>query len=131
MGKYSNFSRDHFASMLTYYREMARLTRMELANKIGVAPSTITCYEQGNREPKIETYNSLANVLKIDPIQFFISDNALEVLTGDERLALKSEKTVSGDTDGFIADIAVKMHKLSGFELQALSVLVDSLIKQR
>lgn len=131
MGKYSEFTRHHFASMLTYYRERAGLNRMELAKRIGVAPSTITCYEQADREPKIETYNSLAQVLKIDPIQFFISDKALELLTGDDSLFQDKEEAVSGDKDALIAYLSDKMKILSGEELMALNTLIDVMARRR
>ena len=44
-------------------RDKLNMTQKDVADKIGAAPSTIANYENGKREPDIETLCSLADVL--------------------------------------------------------------------
>ena len=55
-----------FKDMLKYFRQMHGLSQAELAEKIGVKPSTISMYEVGKREPDFETEEALADYFNID-----------------------------------------------------------------
>ena len=54
-----------FAAMLKYLRNRSGLTQMEIAKKLGVAKSTISMYENGQREPEFETLESLADYFNV------------------------------------------------------------------
>ena len=41
------------------------MTQEQLADKIGVAKSTLTGYEKGNREPNIPTWRAYLNLLSL------------------------------------------------------------------
>lgn len=45
------------------FRTLAGLTQKELADKCGLATVTIRQYENGSREPKIETLKKIADIL--------------------------------------------------------------------
>lgn len=47
-------------------RLMRRMTQEQLAEKIGVAKSTLTGYEKGNREPNIPTLMKIMDALQVD-----------------------------------------------------------------
>lgn len=54
-----------FKSMLKYLRERAGMSQLELAQKLGVAKSTIGMYESGRREPNFETMEAIADIFNV------------------------------------------------------------------
>lgn len=79
MAKYSSFNADDFGKKLTYFREKKGLTKTELAKRIKVAPSTISGYESGDREPSYGIINKLGFVLNVDPIEFFLNTDGVDM----------------------------------------------------
>lgn len=55
-----------FKDMLKYFRQQTGLSQAELAEKIGVKPSTISMYEVGKREPDFATEEALADFFNVD-----------------------------------------------------------------
>lgn len=55
-----------FKDMLKYLRARENLSQSELANKLGVAKSTISMYEVGKREPDFETLEEIADLFNVD-----------------------------------------------------------------
>lgn len=55
-----------FKDMLKYFRMYNSLSQSELADKIGVSPSTISMYEVGKREPDFETEEKIADFFNTD-----------------------------------------------------------------
>lgn len=51
--------------MLLYYRRRDGYSQRELAEKIGVSPSTIGMYESGDRFPNREAEEALADVFNV------------------------------------------------------------------
>lgn len=51
--------------MLIFYRKRDNLSQRELADKIGVSPSTIGMYESGKRFPTHEIEEALADVFNV------------------------------------------------------------------
>jgi transcriptional regulator with XRE-family HTH domain len=47
-------------------RKQAKLTQQEVADKIGIKAQTFQKYERGERNPKIETIQKIADALEID-----------------------------------------------------------------
>ena len=58
--------KNDFADMLKYYRKIRGLSQAELAEKIGVARTTIASYEQRHRQPDFEIEEKLADFFNID-----------------------------------------------------------------
>ena len=52
--------------MLKYLRIRENLSQSELAEKLGVAKSTISMYEVGKREPDFETLEAIADLFNVD-----------------------------------------------------------------
>lgn len=52
-----------FGDRLKHFRELKGLTQEQLATQIGVAKTTITGYEKGNREPDVAKIKRLAAAL--------------------------------------------------------------------
>ena len=55
-----------FKDMLKYLRNREKLSQSELAEKLGVAKSTISMYEVGKREPDFETLEAIADLFNVD-----------------------------------------------------------------
>ncbi len=53
-----------FASKLVYLRKKKGLTQSELAKKLGIAQTNVSCYESGKTFPKHETLENIANILE-------------------------------------------------------------------
>lgn len=56
---------DRFNENLKYAREQRGLSQKEVSEKIGVAKSTYSLYESGNREPNVQTIKKIADVLSV------------------------------------------------------------------
>lgn len=54
-------------SIIQQKRRMLRLTQTQLGDKIGVAYSTIACYENGTRGMSLGTFFKLCEILRLDP----------------------------------------------------------------
>lgn len=55
-----------FKDMLKFFRMRENLSQSELAEKLGVAASTISMYEVGKREPDFETEEKIADFFNTD-----------------------------------------------------------------
>ena len=56
---------EYFYQNLKLAREQKGLSQKDVAEKIGVAKSTYSLYESGNREPNVQTIKKIANVLDV------------------------------------------------------------------
>ena len=56
---------DKFNENLRIAREKRNMTQKELADIIGVAKSTYSLYESGNREPNVQTIKRIADALSV------------------------------------------------------------------
>ena len=55
-----------FCNRLKESRVNAGLTQEQLAKKLGIATSTLSGYESGNREPTIATISTILDILNVD-----------------------------------------------------------------
>ena len=67
-----------FYDRLKESRIKSGLTQEQLAEKLGIAKSTLSGYESGNREPNVQTIKKIADVLNV---------------SADELLGIDSEPT--------------------------------------
>ena len=72
---------DKFNENLRTARECKGLTQKKVADAIGVAKSTYSLYESGNREPNVITIKKIANLLKV------CADNLLGLEDSSDTLA--------------------------------------------
>ena len=83
---------EHFNENLRAGRERKNMTQKDVADNIGVAKSTYSLYESGNREPNVQTIKKLADLLNV---------------SADDLLGLNQEPTTIAahfDGDDFTED---------------------------
>ena len=77
---------ENFNENLRYAREQKGLSQKDVAEKIGVAKSTYSLYESGNREPNVQTIKKISDVLDV---------------SADDLLGINSEPTtIAAHFDG-------------------------------
>lgn len=59
---------------LRFLREAKGLTQVQLAEKIGVKPNTISNYETGNSSPDFGLLEALVNILEVDAHSLLFED---------------------------------------------------------
>lgn len=64
-----------FNKNLKYYRLKNNMTKKDLANAVGVTPMAITYYEDGKRQPSMDTIKQLAKVLNVTVTDFLSNRN--------------------------------------------------------
>lgn len=76
---------NRFADMLSYLRRREGLSQQELAEKLGLAKSTISMYEKGARKPSFEMLEAIADYFNINMDTLVGNDkSASEDFTPDE-----------------------------------------------
>lgn len=55
-----------FAQAFKHLRVVRRLTQQQLATDLGISKSTVSMYENGYREPDLETLERIANYFNVD-----------------------------------------------------------------
>ena len=87
----------NIGNKIKQYRENKKMTQKEIAEILGVEPATISKYESGMIEPRIESLKKLSNIFEItldelvnDDEKFEISKiNILEILKEQKDIKLK------------------------------------------
>lgn len=59
---------------IKYYRKKEDLTMKELADKIGVAESTISYWESGKSSPRMDKVEKMSHIFNIDPSVLVFGD---------------------------------------------------------
>jgi len=87
-----------FAMRINEYRMANNLTLAEMESKIGVPAQTINRYELGQRVPKIDVANDIADALNINPLwlQGYSVDIARNIFVPDESPFDTSEQQLIG-----------------------------------
>ncbi|HIS02174.1 MAG TPA: helix-turn-helix transcriptional regulator [Candidatus Excrementavichristensenella intestinipullorum] len=73
-----------FHENLRALRESRGLTQESLGNRLGVAKSTVSMYESGNREPSFEMVESIADFFNVPLSTLMDSAPAAPGLSSDE-----------------------------------------------
>ena len=76
----------NFRTRLKQLRNEKKINQRELANFLKVAPSTISMYESGQREPNFEVLESLADFFNVD-LNYLLgkSDKTTKLMLEDEQ----------------------------------------------
>ena len=90
-----------FKDMLKYLRIRDGFSQAELAEKLGVAKSTISMYEVGKREPDFETLEAIADIFNVD-MNFLLGKEESEYT---QPLSSKDRRDISKDLDHIMTEI--------------------------
>lgn len=102
-----------FKDMLKSLREERGLSQDELARLTQLSKSTISMYENGNREPKFETLEVIADFFNVDMNTLLDKKQPIMVLTQQEETHIKKYRQLDADGKEEIDDlINVKLAKL-------------------
>lgn len=102
-----------FKDMLKSLREERGLSQDELARVTQLSKSTISMYENGNREPKFETLEVIADFFNVDMNTLLDKKQPIMVLTQQEETHIKKYRQLDADGKEEIDDlIDVKLAKL-------------------
>lgn len=102
-----------FKDMLKSLREERGLSQDELARLTQLSKSTISMYENGNREPKFETLEVIADFFNVDMNTLLDKKQPIMVLTQQEETHIKKYRQLDADGREEIDDlIDVKLAKL-------------------
>lgn len=72
---------EHFYENLKVARELKGLSQKEVADMVGVAKSTYSLYESGNREPNVQTIKKIADVLSTSADMLLGIDDVVQTIT--------------------------------------------------
>ena len=102
-----------FKDMLKSLREERGLSQDELARLTQLSKSTISMYENGNREPKFETLEVIADFFNVDMNTLLDKKQPIMALTQQEETHIKKYRQLDADGKEEIDDIIdVKLAKL-------------------
>lgn len=88
-------------------RREKELTLIELSKQVGIQHSTLSQYETGKREPKLETWEKIAKILDVSPAYLMgLEDSGSKGYQKEHRLGIffgSSERplTIHGDIHVF------------------------------
>lgn len=78
----------NFAEMIQAIRIHAGLSRKEFANKIGASQAAVTYWESGQRQPRLDQLEKIAEAFDInmwDMCAFYESDKSKKVISKQQR----------------------------------------------
>lgn len=87
----------YFGIRLRYLRKQDNLTQQQLADKLGMAKSSISMYENGHHEPDFETLEKIADFFNV-PTGTFFPDGSNEVLPVEMKDKIKALRKQQGFT---------------------------------
>lgn len=102
-----------FKDMLKSLREERGLSQDELARLTQLSKSTISMYENGNREPKFETLEVIADFFNVDMNTLLDKKQPIMVLTQQEETHIKKYRQLDADGREDVDDyVDMKLAKL-------------------
>ena len=85
---------NRFSDMLSFLRRREGLSQQELAEKLGLAKSTISMYESGSRKPSFEILEAIADYFNI----------SMDTLMGSDKLPAPAPVALSPDESQLVED---------------------------
>ena len=120
-------NKEIFSKNLLYYVKMSGRDQKEIAEYVGVAPSTFNEWIKAKKYPRIDKIEKLANyfgILKSDLIEEKIKKKSPEEpkLTEGEKLMLEAYRRASNDVKPLLVDMVDKLGKA---QLQEIRMAAD------
>lgn len=101
---------DKFNENLKMARERKGLSQKDIAESIGVAKSTYSLYESGNREPNVQTIKKIADILNVSADELLGIDDEPQTIAAHLDADDLSEAEIE-DVANYIAFLKSKRNK--------------------
>lgn len=111
-----------FARILKFLRRREKLTQQELAKKLKISKSSISMYENGNREPDFEQLEMIADFFNVD-MNFLLGIKNKNVI---ETACINYKYCQEND----VISIIETYLKLEKADQEAVNTLIDGLSKK-
>lgn len=103
----------YFGSRLKYLRKQDNVTQQELATALKISKSTVSMYENGNREPDFETLEAIADFFNVPMDTFFPNESkftapADELSAAEQELVRRYRKAT--DADRAVVDLVLEKY---------------------
>ena len=109
----------NISDMLRYLRKRERLSQVELAKRTGISRSRINNYENGIREPDLETMEAFADYFNVN----------MDTLTG--RIEAKNPTTENDDgSSDLFTEIYNKFNQLPDDDREYIVSLINRLLNK-
>lgn len=95
-----------FAEIFKYLRLREGLTQKEMADRLGIAKSTVSMYENGNREPDFELLEQIADYFNVD-MNFLLGKDKDERYFLDEKTTQIAQEIFDNEELKLLFDAAV------------------------
>lgn len=99
----------YLGARIKYLRKQDGITQMQLATALKISKSTISMYENGQREPDFETLESLADYFNVDMRTFFPGGEAPSLVPSSTREIMDM---LSDMTPEELALVAARIRKI-------------------
>ena len=113
----------NLGNRLRHYRKKAGLSIYDVEDQTGRHFTTISKYERGERQPKVEVVRELAEVYDVSPARLITEISDVEDILPDE--VILAARIVQKRSD--IAEIMVELESLAPEQVQALKKFLLSL----
>ena len=120
-------NKEIFAKNLNYYAELSGKTQKELAEIVGVAPSTYNDWSKGKKYPRIDKIELLANcfrILKSD----LIEEKPKENKEMQQKNSILADLTIRMRTDKEFFSIIEGLNQLDAVQLASVRQVVDAFL---
>lgn len=114
----------NFGERLKYLREKYKMYQSELAEKLNLAPSTISMYERGDRDPDTSTLSKIADI-------FNVTTDYLLGRTENENIVQEIDKKMQDNNIVIAANSKVDLGKLAKSDKKTarmINILLDDFL---
>ncbi len=123
-------NKEIFAKNLNYYADLSGKTQKELAEIVGVAPSTYNDWSKGKKYPRIDKIELLANcfrILKSD----LIEEKTKEHKEMQQKNSTLADLTIRMRTDKDFCSIVEGLNQLDEIQLASVKQVVDAFLSMK
>lgn len=103
----------HFADNIKFIRKANKLTQKEMAAKLGKAPTTVACWEQGVRTPIVRDALEICRIFGVEVEDLLDTDLSLSYVASNVNMYEMTElfKKLDSDQQKIVYDLMKSMVK--------------------
>lgn len=120
-------NKEIFAKNLNYYIDRSGKSKKELADMVGVAPSTFNDWTKAKKYPRIDKIEILANIFKILKSDL-IEEKTEEHREMQQKNSVLADLTIRMRTDNDFFSVVEGLDKLDPVQLASVKQVVDAFL---